>query len=207
MMNVTPFAMGDLDWISIKAILDFPEAARVILDDRIAYYHYFKAQARTQDPQAAQKRLRTIAARARELISNLNEEFDEELTVALFPQGGGVLLPVNLARFETHLTSLRQLADWIEAAETRIQPKKKGPDASHLRWLVQQLDFVLNHFVGTQLTRSENRPSQSGLNDLSPSLVTRLLKIAGEKAIGKGTIDEAIKWVISQRNNSGEVSA
>jgi hypothetical protein len=151
------------------------------------------------------KRLRAISTHLRELISDLDAGFDEELTMALFARGD-VLLPINLARFETHLTSMRELADWIELAATRIQPKNKGPDASHIRCLVQQLDFVLHHFVGMRLTRSENRPSQSSLNDLSSSLVRLFVKIAGEE-IGSGTIDEAIKWVISERKNSGEVSA
>jgi hypothetical protein len=124
------------------------------------------------------------------------EQFESQKSVTLAPPRRGELA-LSLVELQRQVALF---ADHAKAKAENIERGKSGADAESLAWLVQQLDYILQHYRIGQVNRSYK-------DDACKQFVTLLAnaaaKAAGEPPYRSGSIDEAMKAVIRRR---GEIS-
>jgi hypothetical protein len=192
--------LTDDEWGRIAKFSGLPVVARKIIERDIGFFHELQAMDSGGAPPALTRkqlqRLRrdvlSLVRRIKMVIANDDAYF--ALTVR--PQQDWHPRSIDERnRLPEHrrlmqaLDELVKLADWFAVAAEKIKAGKQGPDTFNAYLLVERLDRTLENYTGQRIARSTKR-------DTSVDYVTAVCLIADPK-IGRGTIDSAMKSVIS----------
>jgi hypothetical protein len=168
-------------------------------------FFYINEEAKRQTPPRKRPaKLKRAAQAGRDFITAVSSlDFSEKETLRIF-------LPVNemqeeesaerelvAVRLDTACSQVQRLVDWLDQTTGKISPDQAAdPDQSRGKSLlfdfVQHLDRILLEHTGRQIRRS-NKPEQPIVQ-----FVRAACKVFDPR-VGHGSIDEAMKAVISAR--------
>jgi hypothetical protein len=200
-VHLDPAPLSDQAWQAIRKDWPLPDEALHPLEDRIAMCAFFIKSKQTSKPAAAMRaKLKSLAGIARQLANEL-ADIDAGTMMALVDLGSGPTPKRDaLVLLGERQANISAIADWLQAASGKIVPGKRGADSDSLGWLVQQCDFILQHFGAGKLSRSYKQDGSSAR--LIKIVSKTAAKAAGEPPYGSGSIDEALKSVIKQRGEN-----
>jgi hypothetical protein len=203
----------DRQWRYIADPVNLPEKARRSVEFTIYMFRFFclNEEARRQTPMKKRRaKLKRAAQAGRDFIAAVSSlGFSEKETLRVF-------LPVNemqeeesaerelvAVRLDTACSQVQRLVDWFDPTTGKIGPDRTAGqitlDQSRgktlLFDLVQHLDRILLEHTGRQIRRS-NKPHQPIVQ-----FVRAACKVFDPR-VGNGSIDEAMKAVISARGEN-----
>jgi hypothetical protein len=191
-----PAPLPDADWEEIKRHRpQLPDQARKPLEHWIAYYGRLQRQASSLQKDAhgkkkpASKKIEELQRPASQLSTALTA-MDIETMMAVVT--AGTYRPDVLILLHGLRKQLPSLVKLLRVAEKNVKRRKSGPDGEAFEMLVEQWDLILQHYGAGQISRP---------NFKDVEIIARAAaKTARERKIGDGTLDRAVKRVITARN-------
>jgi hypothetical protein len=191
--------MTDEDFARLAAALQrLPTKALYRVEILIDMYQHPPRSPRKK-PAAIRAALKTIAARADEILGALAEP---DIATALADSFPGRRAPDDVSQrhipmypfpgaeaLKEHRASLTRLRDWAKEAAQLMPRAKPGSDAGKVRWFVAALNTILLNHTGQGLTRAKRMVA----------LARDVARIA-EPAITERQITEAIDALNRARN-------
>jgi hypothetical protein len=200
---VTPVALSAQQWRAIADVVGLPDEAQRPLESRMTLYRHFCKQRQTVKPSETRQKLQGLRDLAVSLLAKLSD-VDSEMLMALIncaPNDRRTPKHDALMLLDKRRSEIAELANWCKIAAGEIKPQKRGPDGENLVWLVEQCDLILQHYIRRTIARTNYK------NDKYEKFITLVADAAaaaaGHRSVGGGSIDRAMKTVISRRGTDG----
>lgn len=186
------FSLSDDAWKEISRHVKLPDTAKAEVENCIGIYHHFKGTLGTlQKPHEAKAELELIEKDALSLLEKLKNPG----TLAWYAMVDSLGFPTRHAsslHYEEYLAHFEKFSVWVDKAKNSISPAKPGGDPGNVRWLVDQLGYILEKSTGHPLSRSKN---------FGPMDYVRAVFSVADPDVGTGTIDLAVKEHLKQKKS------